>query len=279
MVGMKYKQKVIIKIATVIVLFVAVAVFSGCVTASDISRSQYSISKRLHELETSFEATKKDIVTLQQNQADKDVEIAALKSRLREMYGIVEESRNELTAYRDMKTKVNALGDKVNQFHNRLAVVENNSVSAKNNPDVVLSKTGEATHETIKNDKVKAEISNLYKTAYELFKQKKFDRARFEFSSIIKRFPNSEYSADSQFWIAESFFLGKEYENAILEYEKVIKNYPKSDKIANSLFKQGSAFIKLEDKQSAKLIFKQLIKAFPNTSQAKMAQSKLNELK
>jgi TolA-binding protein len=64
-----------------------------------------------------------------------------------------------------------------------------------------------------------------------------------------------------------------------LEYEKVAKNYPNGNKVPYALLKQGLSFLKLNDKTSAKLILQQVIKDFPNTNQARIARSKLQEIK
>ena len=62
-------------------------------------------------------------------------------------------------------------------------------------------------------------------------------------------------------------------------YEKVTKKFPSSSKVPNAILKQGISFQKLGDKTSARLLFQQGIKEYPNTSQARIARSKLHELK
>ncbi len=86
-------------------------------------------------------------------------------------------------------------------------------------------------------------------------------------------------SDNAQFWIGESYFSEGKFEKAILEYEKVIKNYPEGDKVPPSFLKQGLAFAQLGDKTSARMILQQIIKDYPNTSSARTARTKLNELK
>jgi tol-pal system protein YbgF len=95
----------------------------------------------------------------------------------------------------------------------------------------------------------------------------------------LAAYPDSEYSDNAQFWIGECYFFEKNYEKAILEYEKVTKNYPGGNKVPYALLKQGFSFLKLNDKTSARLLLQQVIKDYPNTNQARMARSKLQEIK
>ncbi|MFZ2418258.1 MAG: tetratricopeptide repeat protein, partial [Smithellaceae bacterium] len=75
------------------------------------------------------------------------------------------------------------------------------------------------------------------------------------------------------------YFFEKQYDKAILEYEKVTKKFPSSNKVPYALLKQGISFQNLGDKISAKLLLQQVIKDYPNTSQARIARSKLAETK
>ena len=104
-------------------------------------------------------------------------------------------------------------------------------------------------------------------------------KAREAFQGFLSTYPSGEYSDNAQFWIGECYFFEKKYEKAILEYEKVTKKFPSSNKVPYALLKQGISFQNLGDKVSAKLLLQQVIKDYPNTSQARIARSKLQEIK
>ncbi len=92
---------------------------------------------------------------------------------------------------------------------------------------------------------------------------------------FLKQYPNTEFSDNAQFWIGECYYFEKKYEKAIIEYDKVIKNFPEGNKVPYALLKQGLSFLQLGDKASAKLLLQQVIKDFPNTSQARIARTRL----
>ena len=125
----------------------------------------------------------------------------------------------------------------------------------------------------------KQDKETMYAAAYQTFKEGQYDKSRTEFKNFLVAYPDTEYAGNAQFWIGECYFFEKNYEQAILEYEKVAKNYPKGNKVPYALLKQGLSFLKLNDKTSAKLILQQVIRDFPNTNQARIARSKLQEIK
>ena len=85
---------------------------------------------------------------------------------------------------------------------------------------------------------------------------------------MLNNYPDSEYSDNARFWIAESYYEGN-YEDAILAYEELFKKNPQSDKIAGAMLKQGSAFYELNDKKTGNIVLEKLIEKFPDSEQAK----------
>ena len=77
----------------------------------------------------------------------------------------------------------------------------------------------------------KTETELAYDSAYEAFKEEKYEKARERFQIFLKQYPNTEYSDSAQFWIGECYYFERKYEQAILEYEKVIKNHPQGNKV------------------------------------------------
>jgi len=240
---------------------------------------------RLASLESARSATEeklnKDMQGLLAEQNRRAMELEALKKRLQEMDKVLEGLKSEMVHYRETKTQLGMIGDRINQFHNRLAIMESNVATAspkRRGGEVVIGKSGNITHEAVSNEKMHKDMAKLYDDAYLLFKQKRFSRARADFAELLKRFPNSEFSADAVFWIAESYFLERKDEEAILEYEKVIKKYPNNKRIPEAMLKQGMAFARIGDVQSARIIFQRIIQMFPGSASARNAQKELEKV-
>ncbi|MCF8054154.1 MAG: tol-pal system protein YbgF [Deltaproteobacteria bacterium] len=275
--------------ASLLLLVCLVANFA-CVSSGDLYRVESNAVNRIEDLEKSLAEQQKErtatVQELRRMLAEQGAELDSLKGKMRELRGALAGINDEVSAYRELKTEVGVLGDKLNQFHNRLSISESNiagmvvqQAAIKQNSGVILTQTGNATLEAIGKNLPREEGRKLYDKAYSLFKNRKFDRSRAEFTELLKRFPNSEYSADATFWMAESYFLEKQYEKAILEYESVIKDFPKSTRVASAMLKQGMSFLGMEDKPNATIIFRQTALLFPNTPQAKSAEQHLKSLK
>lgn len=276
----------------------------GCATTRDLKRVQNKLDQKIDNkiaetdeklaaLTTENAAVRGDmekniesIKVLQKKLAENGADI---RDNLRQLKGQIEDLRKDLAAlsaranrkdeeYKDLKEK---LGNALNEAVFKINFIENYlEIGKKENPT-------EATEITEKSDKLndlsKGKPSSdkelAYASAYELFKAGKFDKAREAFYNFLKQYPDTEYSDNAQFRIAECFYFEKKYENAILEYERVAKKYPEGDKVPYALLKQGFAFLKLGDKKSAKLVLQRVIKDYPNTNQAKTAKSQLLKIK
>ena len=57
-----------------------------------------------------------------------------------------------------------------------------------------------------------------------------------------------------------------------------LKNIPKGNKVPAALLKQGLAFQSLGDSSNSRLILMELVKKYPDSTEAKVARSKLDEM-
>lgn len=261
----------------------------GCATESDLRRLQADLEARIARgeekqallLQQEMAALRKEIEhsssligSLRKADADTKAEITEIRDQLRRLRGQLETLQKDVAHIQgrlvDPK-EIKDLKDKMEQAHLKLNFLENFLGIGKAEGGTKTSTTGGV--------KGKSEKESLYASAYENFRAGKYEQARQEFQSYLKAYPQSEYAANAQFWIAECYFNEKNYEQAVLEYEKVITGYPGSTKLPYALLKQGLSFLQLGDKTSARAIFQSIIKDYPNTNQASIARSKLLEMK
>jgi tetratricopeptide (TPR) repeat protein len=66
-----------------------------------------------------------------------------------------------------------------------------------------------------------------YKKAYELILDERWDEARKAFRELTKKYPDSEYRDDAEYWIAYSY-RETDYDRAMDLYKKFVKDYKKS---------------------------------------------------
>jgi len=271
-------------------IILLIALLTGCATAGDLKRVQGDLGTKITDHDGKVATIQTDMATLQKEstqnaeavadirkrQADMGADLTDIREQLQQLRGGVEQLQKDVEAIqgnlgKDFKEKLEQTSFKINFIENFLGIgkkeeaPENGEKHNKNKP-----KNG---------SKGKSDKESIYASAYELYKEGKYEKARIEFQNFIKAHPKTEYSGNAQFWIGECYYYEKSYEKAILEYEKVIKTYPEGNKVPQALLKQGLSFLQLGDKASAKLILQNIIKDYPNTSQARVARTKLLEIK
>jgi tol-pal system protein YbgF len=246
----------------------------GCATTKDLQRVHGDFDRQILALKEEDAGIRKDIAkiketqaSLQKSQAEIRADITEVRDGLQSLRGITEGLKKDIAAIRE---RLDNASLKINYIENFLEIGKRENHSEGDKAGKVALKNA---------IKGKTDKESAYALAYETFKEGKYEKARGEFQNFLKQYPDSEYSDNAQFWIGESFYFEQKYEKAILEYEKVVKNYPKGNKVPYALLKQGLSFLNLGDKSSARLILQQIIKEYPNTNQARIARSKLIEIK
>ena len=273
-------------------LFLLILVFSiaGCATSQDLKAVRSELNQKMEEklsavdaelaiLKKEQEKNSSTVASMRKGQANSAADLGDLRENIQQLRGQLETLKKDMTrddkGSDELKDRLDNIALKVNFIENFLEIGKKDSVSDVYDKGIQPPGNGVAAKEPAK----KQNKETMYAAAYQTFKDGHYDKSRTEFKNFLATYPNTEYAGNAQFWIGECYFFEKNYEQAILEYEKVAKNYPKGNKVPYALLKQGLSFLKLNDKISAKLILQQVIKDFPNTNQARIARSKLQEIK
>ncbi|MCX5845058.1 MAG: tol-pal system protein YbgF [Deltaproteobacteria bacterium] len=249
----------------------------GCATTKDLHRVQGDLDRKILTLKEDDAGIRKDIdklneaiKALRKSQAEVNADITEMRDSIQNLKGVNEGLRKDISALKEIKEKLDSVSFKINFIENFLGIGKRENHSEGEKTGRVAAKNA---------IKGKGDKESVYASAYETFKEGKYENARGEFQNFLKQYPNSEYSDNAQFWTGETYYFENKYEKAILEYEKVVKNYPNGNKVPYALLKQGLSFLNLGDKSSARLILQQIIKDYPNTNQARIARAKLVEIK
>jgi tol-pal system protein YbgF len=117
-----------------------------------------------------------------------------------------------------------------------------------------------------------------YDASFELIKAKDFDKASQAFEAFLRKYPNSQYAGNAQYWLGEVNVTQGRLQAAAQAFAKVTQNYPKHTKVPDALYKQGDVEVRLGNVDKAKSIFQQLISQYPSSSAAQLAQRELKRL-
>lgn len=124
---------------------------------------------------------------------------------------------------------------------------------------------------------VNAEGIDLSKAYFEkgkkFFKNKDYNQAIKEFYNLLNMYPLSEFTVESYFFIAESYFLKKEYQNSLAVIDKMVLQYPDNDLTGFILLRMGQISELNEQKEEASEIYRSVLSNFKNEALKKQAKT------
>lgn len=269
---------------------------NGCATSDDVGRLQWTLNelkadvrkldvrvkemeeqssdkkgdfeKRLDGLEDSQKATSKTVSDLFVKTQSLTRDIQQLTGSLEELRHSYETEKKSIKGDETFRREINEIRVAVEDINKKVTQLEQSLASIKKEEQVKLPEEKKVE---------KPDIKGAYTKAYETLQAGRTKESRDMFNSFLKDYPDSEYTDNARFWIAESYYKDGSYEDAILAYEELFRRHPDSDKIPAAMLKQGLAFYELKDKRTGRLILERLIEKFPDSEQAKIAEKKLKE--
>ena len=124
-----------------------------------------------------------------------------------------------------------------------------------------------------------SEEKAAYQAAFDTLKEGRYKQAKTELSAFLKKFPNSSYAGNAQYWLGEAQYVTRNFEQGIIEFEKVINKYPGSNKLPDAMLKLGYTFYELKQFPQAKAILQDLRSRFPQATAARLATKRLDRIR
>jgi len=297
-----FSEKVIMQFKYVWIGIVVTVFFCSCALQDDIytldhrisalERKNAELEKKNRELEKTNQEVSNQLEGLNQTRRDDGFE---LRGRYAGLAAQMEIDRNAIQQHTGQLEEMDYLvnrklkGFEENQLSNRqrmdrlatdMASIEKRIgvVEQYLNMDTAGSKKTGKQVAVAPPGKKKSSDQSLYISSKKAYDAGNYEEARKGFQQLVESYPKSDHADNSQFWIGETYYNEKWYEKAILEYQKVIENYPSGNKVAAALLKQGLAFLQIGETNNARLLLKDLVAKYPGTSEAKVAQKKLESL-
>ena len=118
----------------------------------------------------------------------------------------------------------------------------------------------------------------LYRSTFQLVKDKKYGDAIDGFSAFLYLFPQSNYASNAQYWLSESIYALGDYQGAMINFAKVVQKYSSSSKVADAKLKIGYCYYSIKKWKEARFIFQGILKDYPNTSLSQLAQKKIQSM-
>lgn len=124
-----------------------------------------------------------------------------------------------------------------------------------------------------------AEEQQIYQTAYNLIKAKKYNDAASTLQNMLQKYPTGQFAGNAHYWLGQLYSLMGKNDQAVTEFGTVIKNYPDYPKAADAQLKLGLAYSTLMRWSDAKSAFKAVINHYPGTTSAHLASEQLKQIK
>ena len=117
-----------------------------------------------------------------------------------------------------------------------------------------------------------------YQAAFDLIQARKYEDASRAFRDFLTAFPQSPLADNAQYWLAETHYVRRQFKDALPEFTKVTTQYPQSAKMPDALLKIGYCQGELGDKAAARTSLQQVMRQFPDTTAARLASQRLEQL-
>ena len=115
---------------------------------------------------------------------------------------------------------------------------------------------------------------SAYESAFGLFKSGDYKGAVTALDGFVKRYPESAYAANAQYWLGNAYYAQRDCKSAITAQQAVLKNYPDSPKAADAMLNIASCYTELKDKANATKTLNALISRYPDSSAAQAAKER-----
>ncbi len=198
--------------------------------------------------------------------------VQSLQQELNELRGQLEVQTHELQSLKEQQLKLyNDLDARLRSETTAAAATQQNHAPVE---EQVLNTLPQST--APRGNPADEQVS--YLAAYELVKNKDFDRAAMAMKNFINQYPRGGYTANAHYWLGEVYMVKKSYTDAINQFKTVLQAFPTSSKSSASSLKIGYALAESGQKALAREHLKKVIHDFPDTHAAELAASKLETL-
>lgn len=113
-----------------------------------------------------------------------------------------------------------------------------------------------------------------YDTAFGVFKSGDYKAAATALDAFVKRYPESAYAANAQYWLGNAYYAQRDCKSAISAQQVVLKTYPDSPKAPDAMLNIASCYTELKDKPNATKTLNALIARYPDSSAAQTARER-----
>jgi tol-pal system protein YbgF len=185
-----------------------------------------------------------------------------------------------LNQHEQTMQEIARLRGQIEVLANQIATAQKNQKDLYADLDLRIKKL-EPRQETVDGQTVQVmpNEKQTYDKAMELFKSGDYKAAAGALQDFVRRYPDSAFAANAQYWLGNAYYAQRDYKSAISAQQAVVENYATSPKAPDAMLNIASSYTELKDKKAAKKALQQLVSKFPESSAAQAAKDRLAALK
>ncbi len=142
-----------------------------------------------------------------------------------------------------------------------------------------VDNTENAPAKNVENQPNVAEEQQIYQTAYNLIKAKKYNDAVSTLQKMLQKYPSGQFASNAHYWLGELYGLLGKNDQSLSEFNAVVKNYSTSPRVSDAQLKIGLLLASSSKWSEAKSAFKKVINHYPGTASARLASEQLKQIK
>ncbi len=119
----------------------------------------------------------------------------------------------------------------------------------------------------------------LYEAAFDQVKVRDFEKAEMAFNAFLRRYPQSDYAGNAQYWLGEVYLVQGNLDSAGQAFAKVISQYSGHRKEADALYKLAEVERRLGNIDKAADLYQEVLNKHPDAAAAQLARRELNNLR
>ncbi|WP_163832985.1 tol-pal system protein YbgF [Spartinivicinus ruber] len=206
-------------------------------------------------------------------------QLEALQQEVQTLRGLVEEQNHIIQRMRQEQK------DRYLDLDRRVSQLSGGAVSTSTASTVSNTAADSQLNQTVGSDNqdqasAQADIEKeAYKDAFNLVRQRQYDKAKAAFSALLKQFPQGKYAANAHYWLGEIYFTSQSLDQAKSEFEQIISQFPSSRKAPDAIYKLGRVLYQQGQTDKAKSMLSRVTKDYPNSSAARLASALLQTMR
>lgn len=112
---------------------------------------------------------------------------------------------------------------------------------------------------------------------YRMMAKEHWIKAAEVFQKLVRKYPRSEYAAESLFRAGESLFNERKWDEAYALFDRVLRDYPSSEWVDDAMYDKAWCLVNSNRKAEAVPIFEEIVQKFPQGRYGPMSQFTLGD--